>query len=244
MMTALIESPVAANVDATRPDAMAAQLEFITNELREQQKMRESAAALVHDLSPVTSAVMNKMTAELGGLDGAVTLEDIGQLARTMALNVNRINALMSQLESLTELAATATALAGPAMGLATSKLQELDDKGYFKFASQGAAIADRVVTTFGEDDIQALGDNIVLILETVKEMTQPEVMTMMRRTALTAQNIDETYAEPPSTLALLKQMRDPEVRRGLARTLNILRTLGLETTSATSSNQTAAKKD
>jgi len=77
---------------------------------------------------------------------------------------------------------------------------------------------------------VKALGDNVVLILQTVKEMTQPEVMTMMRRTAITAQGVDDSYAEPPSTIALLKQMRDPEVRRGLARTLNILRTLGSET--------------
>lgn len=243
-MTALAESPLSTQSDTARLDAMAAQLEFITAELREQQRVRESAAALVHDLAPVTTAVMNRMTTELQDLDGAVSLEDIGALARTLALNVNRLNALLGQLESLSELATTASELAGPAMTMATSKLQELDDKGYFKFASQGAAIADRVVTTFGEDDVKALGDNIVLILETVKEMTQPEVMTMMRRTAVTAQHVDETYAKPPSTLALLKQMRDPEVRRGLARTLNILRTLGSETASATTSNPTATKKD
>ena len=34
------------------------------------------------------------------------------------------------------------------------------------------------MVTSFGEDDVAALGDNVVLILNTLKEMTQPEVMT------------------------------------------------------------------
>ncbi|MCU0266321.1 MAG: DUF1641 domain-containing protein [Actinomycetia bacterium] len=74
-----------------------------------------------------------------------------------------------------------------------------------------------------------ALGDNVVLILNTVKEMTQPEVMTMLRRTAVTVQHIDEPLAAP-SALALLRQMRDPEVRRGLARAMTMLRTLGEET--------------
>ena len=37
--------------------------------------------------------------------------------------------------------------------------------------------IADRVVTEFTEEDVKALGDNVVTILNAVKEMTQPEVM-------------------------------------------------------------------
>jgi uncharacterized protein YjgD (DUF1641 family) len=244
MMTALLETPTSSTSDA-RIDAMAAQLEFISAELREQQRVRESAAALVHELSPITSAVMNRVTDELQDLDGALTLDDVGQLAKTLALNVNRLNGLLAQLESMTALAATMSELAGPAMALATDKLQVLDDKGYFAFAQQGAAIADRIVTTFGEDDVRALGDNIVLILEAVKEMTQPEIMTMMRRTALTAQESSDSYAEAPSTFAIVRQMRDPEVRRGLARALNILRSLGAEPTSPTNDlTTTATKKD
>jgi hypothetical protein len=75
-------------------------------------------------------------------------------------------------------------------------------------------------MTSFGPDDLEALGDNVVLILETVKEMTQPEIMTMLRRTAhLVGEHPDEP-AEPPSVLALARELRDPEVRRGLARVL------------------------
>ena len=83
----------------------------------------------------------------------------------------------------------------------------------------------------FGPEDVEALGDNIVLILNTVKEMTQPEVMTMLRRTAISAQSIDSSLAEPPSLLALAREMREPEVRRGLGRTLSVLRTVGAEQT-------------
>ena len=43
------------------------------------------------------------------------------------------------------------------------------------------------------------------------------------------AQAIDSSMAEPPSLLALAREMRDPEVRRGLGRTLSVLRTVGAE---------------
>ena len=73
----------------------------------------------------------------------------------------------------------------------------------------------------------QVLQDNVVTILQTVREMTQPEVMALVRRTAETAQGTDEEFATPPSAFALLRQMRDPEVRRGLARVMAMLQTVG-----------------
>jgi len=139
------------------------------------------------------------------------------------------MEALLAQLESLSALADDVVPLATPAMSTLTETLQELDDKGYFAFARGGAGIVDKVVTSFTEEDVEALGDNVVLILNTVKEMTQPEVMTLLQRTALTAQDVDDEFAEAPSMFALLRQMRDPQTRRGLGRVMTMLRTVGAD---------------
>ena len=88
----------------------------------------------------------------------------------------------------------------------------------------------DRVVTSYTEEDVEALGDNIVLILNTVKEMTQPEVMSMLQRTFESVQE-EETHFEetPPGALALFREMRDPDVRRGLNKVVSMLRSVGEE---------------
>jgi uncharacterized protein YjgD (DUF1641 family) len=143
------------------------------------------------------------------------------------------MEALLRQVDSLNALAADVVPLATPAMATLTSTLQGLDDKGYFAFAQGGAGIVDKVVTSFTEDDIEALGDNVVLILNTVKEMTQPEVMTLLQRTALTAQDVDDEFTDAPSMFALLKQMRDPQTRRGLGRVMTMLRTVGADQSAA-----------
>jgi uncharacterized protein YjgD (DUF1641 family) len=114
-------------------------------------------------------------------------------------------------------------------MAKLTEILAVAEDKGYFAFARQGGLIADRVVTEFSEDDVAALGDNVVTILNAVKEMTQPEVMGLVQRTALTVQDVEEEHLEPPSMFALLKSMRDPQTRRGLARVMSMLHTVGEE---------------
>ena len=106
--------------------------------------------------------------------------------------------------------------------------LDGMDHKGYFLFAKGGMQIVDNIVTSFTEEDVKQLGDNIVLILRTVKEMTQPEVMNLLHNTV---QVIDpeQTGKVETSIPSLLGQMRDPGVRRGLALTMRMLKNLGAQ---------------
>lgn len=118
------------------------------------------------------------------------------------------------------------TPVASQGMDSITKAMTEAEDKGYVDFARSGLGVVDRVVTSFSQEDVDALGDNIVLILEAVKEMTQPELMQMMRSTLHEVGEFDDT-ATPPSILSLLGQMREPDVRRGLARMVALLRSMG-----------------
>lgn len=212
-----------------RLDLLVDQVAQMADEMRHQRLQREQWADLVADSSPVVSGAFDMMTRELETLSADVSVEDAVALARTLARAIPTMEALLRQVEALNALAGDIVPLATPAMATLTSTLQALDDKGYFAFAQGGAGIVDKVVTSFTEEDVEALGDNIVLILNTVKEMTQPEVMTLLQRTALTAQDVDDEFADAPSMFALLKQMRDPQTRRGLGRVMTMLRTVGAE---------------
>jgi uncharacterized protein YjgD (DUF1641 family) len=82
------------------------------------------------------------------------------------------------------------------------------------------------VVTSFTEEDVDRLGDNVALILNTVKDMTQPEIMHFVRDTL----HVAEREVEKPVSIGYLdlyNQMRDPAVRRGLALTLRVLKVIG-----------------
>jgi uncharacterized protein YjgD (DUF1641 family) len=70
------------------------------------------------------------------------------------------------------------------------------------------------------------------LILNTVKEMTQPEIMNFVRSTLLVA----EKEIEKPVDISyggLLRQMSDPAVRRGLALTMRVLHVVGSQASPA-----------
>ena len=212
-----------------RLDEMSAQIAVMAEQIARADAAREQRAELIETLGPVSRDAMDLATRELATLEQDVTIEDVTRFARTTVRSVPQLTVMLDQLGSFSELGQEITSISGAGVAKLTDVLQTAEDKGYFMFAREGAAIADRIVTNYTEDDVRALGDNVVTILNAVKELTQPEVMALLNRTALTIQEVEDTPMEPPGMLALVKSMRDPQTRRGLARVLSMLHTVGEE---------------
>jgi uncharacterized protein YjgD (DUF1641 family) len=216
-----------------RLDHLTAQVEELVAEMRRQREAREQWSELSHELAPVTRDALDVASRELAELSHDVTLDDAAEFARTLARSLPKLKAMLVQLDSMADLTHEVNSIAGAGVARLSDTLADAERKGYFTFARHGAEMVEEVVTSFSEDDVVALRENLVLILTTVKELTQPEVMTLLNRTGVSLQSLqDDAGTQPPSTLALLRQMRDPQVRRGLSRTLALLRTVGEESPS------------
>lgn len=212
-----------------RLDRLAAQLQEVSDELRRQREERERWTDLAKDLAPLTG---DTMSAAIRRLDAdPYEFDDVASLVQALIRNASVLEAWLGPLQSMAALADEAGPLATPAVASLTSRMQQLDERGYFDFARQAAGVLDNVVTSFSEEDVRLLGENIVLILQTVRQMTQPEVMNLLGRTAtgISESGTAGPDGPPPSTLALIRQMRDPLVRRGLARVLATLRSIGAQ---------------
>lgn len=223
------DAPVAGSTAEVlaRLDAMSAQLTAMAEQVAAMEAARERWAELVETLVPVSRGAVDLATAELTELSADVTIDDVTRFARTAVRATPQLEGMVGQLGSVAELGHEITSLSGAGVAKLTDVLAKAEDKGYFMFAREGAAIADKVVTTYSEQDVRALGDNVITILNAVKELTQPEVMALLNRTALTIQDVEETPMEPPSVRSLVKAMRDPQTRRGLGRVLAMLHTVG-----------------
>ncbi len=120
------------------------------------------------------------------------------------------------------------------AMAMATRQLARADEKGYFAFATAALGVADRVVTNFDEHDVELLGDNVVAMLEALRDVTQPEMLAFLARMigAVQAEQlaVASEPSDPPSLWALARQVSDPDVRRGMARALHTLRAVSVDT--------------
>jgi uncharacterized protein YjgD (DUF1641 family) len=213
-------------------DLLTSQVQYLAEQAQMAERARQERGELMHDLMPIASDAMRLATEQLQEVQDYVELADLLRLAKKLARAAPFIEQVLDQLDGVQDLLEVAGPLSKEAFGKAERVFDEADHKGYFAFVKGGAQMMDNIVTSFSEDDVRQLGDNIVLILRTVKEMTQPEVMNFLHNTM----SITEKELDAPMDIsyrALLSQMRDPNVRRGLALTMRMLRGVGAQAAAA-----------
>lgn len=207
-------------------DALTNQVAYLTEQARIAERSRQSREDLMENMMPVAKDAMRMASAEFEEIQDYIRAEDLLRLVKKLARHRPQIETLLDQMDAVTDLVQIFDPILKEGMDKLVCVLTVLEQKGYFAFGRGGMHMLDTVVTSFTEEDVDRLGDNIVLILNTVKDMTQPEIMNFVRSTLLVAEKevekpVDTTY------LALFRQMRDPAVRRGLALTLRVLHVVG-----------------
>ncbi|MFQ3566804.1 MAG: DUF1641 domain-containing protein [Aggregatilineales bacterium] len=197
--------------------ALHEKLDYLIEQVEAQRQRQEIWDELLRDIAPAVNDMFQLAIDELDEISPHVELRDILGLVKRLLRDARLLNDMLDKLESLVELGEDLGQLSQPAFVQLVQKLDEMERKGYFAFVSEGMYTLDRVVSEFDREDVHALGDNIVTILKTVRSMTQPEVMNMVN-SAVT--HLEGPIAEDVSLWHLLRQLRDPEVRKGLARIL------------------------
>lgn len=207
-------------------DTLAAQVAYLTDQAQIAERQRQERAELVRDLTPIANQAFEMIVEQLEEVQEYIDIQDLLRILKRMMRNGQNIEGMLIQMESLMELAETVKPLANDAFSRTVDALEDLEQKGYFTFARGSRRILDNVVTSFTEEDVNRLGDNVVLILNTVKDMTQPEIMNFVRNTLMVAEQEIEKPVDISYT-GLVRQMRDPAVRRGLALTMRVLHVIG-----------------
>jgi uncharacterized protein YjgD (DUF1641 family) len=207
-------------------DMLAEQVAYLTEQARLAEQARQSREELMETMLPVAKDAMRLASEQMEEVQEYLDPEDLVRMLKKLVRHGPQIEMLVDQLDSLTDMLDVARPMLREGVDKATALAGEFEKKGYFTFAQGGMRMMDNVVTSFGEDDVNRLGDNIVLILNTVKDMTQPEIMNFLRNTLLVA---SKEVEKPVSTsfLDLYRQMQDPAVRRGLALTMRVLKVVG-----------------
>ena len=134
------------------------------------------------------------------------------------------LSATFEQLESLRDFLRDAAPLARESFLGLMEKLDELDRKGYFAFLRESGEILDHIVTSFSVDDVKKLGDNIVTILTTVKNLTQPEIMHTINNALTVYNSVDVRVPENVSLYSLLRELNTPEAKRGMTCAIRFLK--------------------
>ena len=213
------------NIEA-RMDAIERKLDVILEEIDLQRAHRREMEDLKADLMRVGKDLFQTAVVELDGVHDQFRTVDLVHLGKKLMRNVDTITRVVEQMESLKDFLEDASPLARESFIALMKKLDEFDRKGYFGFMKEMGRIVDQVVTSFTVEDVKNLGDNIVTILNTIKNMTQPEMLHAVNNAMNMYQKMDLEVEEDVSLLALLRELNTPEVRRGMAFAIRVLKSI------------------
>lgn len=197
----------------------------LTELLEAQHKRQQALEELQQDMIPIVNHAIKLSIDELAEVGVDFQLEDLLFLLKRMLRNTHLVLKMMDQLEAVSALSDEAQLLGKQVFANVVETLDHLEREGYFAFVRGGRYVMEQIASEFDEEDVRALGDNIVTILKTARNMTQPEIMALANN-AVNAIRYDESEDGKVSLLGLVRELGNPKVRKGLARLLNLVKVM------------------
>ncbi|HSR20180.1 MAG TPA: DUF1641 domain-containing protein [Anaerolineales bacterium] len=177
-------------------------LEYLTAQFEGQREQQQSMKELVDDAVPIVNHVIKLSIDELAEVGNDFELGDLLFLVKRVLRDTHLLVGLLDQLEAVAELADEGQQMGKRMFHQVTMELDRLERAGYFGFARAGAKVAERLVHDHQPEELESLG---IRLADAMKE-------------------------DPPenvSLFALLRAMADQRVRRGLYRSLKLLKAIG-----------------
>lgn len=173
--------------------------------MEEQQTRQRAMDELRDDMIPIANHMIKLTIDELAEIGTEFRSEDLLFLLKRLLRNTHLLIRLVDQLEGIMGFTQEAQLLGKQVFNQLVEQLDQLERKGYFALAGEGMHVLDQVVEALDPEDVQAMGATMVASLKTLREPV-PE--------------------KAPSMLALLREMNDPQVRLGLSRMINVMKSL------------------
>ena len=211
-------------------DDINRKLDIVLEEVMAQRATRLSLEDLTADLTIVGTDVFKSTVTDLDNAGIELDGEALKMLAFKLIRNVGTITEMFEMLESANDFVKDVSPILHQ-VGLDGIKMaNEFEQKGYFEFFGATMKIMDNIVSHFDKDDLQALADNIVTILETIKSLTQPDMLKAINSGIVVYKSIDVENVPEYSLFKAMMALNSKEMRRGLGFMITFLKNIAKET--------------
>lgn len=210
----------------TQIDEINRKLDIILEEVYSQKEARESVYDLADDLSIIGKDIFKNTVIELDRAGVEIDRDSIAGMGIKLMRNIQNINELLDTMESLNDFIKDVSPIMHQVGLDAVHKMNEMERKGYFDFLKELGGMMDNIVTHFSKEDVRALADNVVIILETVKNLTQPDMLKAINNATTIYKNLDMEDIEEYSILKAMMELRKPEMKKGIGFMITFLKRL------------------
>jgi uncharacterized protein YjgD (DUF1641 family) len=209
-----------------RVDAMDQKLDAIMAVVQQQRQSAVAVEDLVSDLSIIGKDAYDTAVEELDKRKVEIEPAELTELGIAFLKNLHNFNKMMKAMESAMDLMADLSPILNEVIIDVTKKFGEFDEKGYFEFIEESGKIVDNVITGFTKEDVRALADNIVLILSTLKDLTQPKMLKSIDNAVKVFSNIETEDIPEVSVWKLMRTMNKPEIKKGIGFLLTFMQNI------------------
>jgi len=200
-------------------------LDYLVQQAEAQGRSREEMNELKRDLLPIGNQLIKLTIDELAEIGSEFQAEDLLYLIKRLLRDTQLLTQMLDQLEAAAGLLDETSRMGKQVFNQSVAALDQMERQGYFAFARGGWRVFERVVGEFSEEDLNALSEHIGMALKIVKQLTQPEFLVLADNT-LSALQAEPAGHDNVSLWALLRELSDPQVRKGLGRMLNVIKVM------------------
>ena len=196
-----------------------------------QQRLKSQALDdLVADASIIGKDVYDTTVKALDDREVVLDPDELRELGIRMAQNVGNFNTILDTLGSAMDLMKDVGPIANEVIIDTTKKLHEFEQKGYFEFLKEFGLIIDNIVTHYGVEDVRMLADNVVAMLDVVKNLTQPEMLKSIDNAVRVFANLEMDNIPEYSIFKVMREMNKPEMKRTLGFFMTFLKNMSKNT--------------
>jgi len=180
-----------------------------------QQRLKSQAVDdLVADASIIGKDVYDSTVKALDDHEVVLDPDQLRELGIRVAQNVGNFNTVLDTLGSAMDLMKDVGPIANEVIIDSTKKLHEFEQKGYFEFLHEFGAIIDNIVTHYEINDVRMLADNVVTILDTVKNLTQPDMLQSIDNAVKVFANMETKNVPEYSIFRVMREINKPEMKK------------------------------
>jgi len=212
-------------------DEINQKLDLVLHYVNQQRLKSEVIEDLVTDVSIIGRDIFHGAVNELDNQNIELDIDEIKILIFKLIKNTGNFVAVLSAFESLNDFFKDAGPVANEIMIDVIKKMHEFEKKGYFEFIKELMKVFDNIITNYSGEDVRLLSDNIVTIMDTIKNMTQPEMLGAMNNAVNIYKNLNPDDVEEYSMWKAFREMRTPEMKRGIGFIMLFLKNLSKEQT-------------
>ena len=199
-----------------RLDKLETKIDLLLEYVNQQRLNTSVVEDLAGDLGIIGKDFYDTAVEELDKRQVEIDPSELTDLMISFMRNIGNFKVVMNTFEMAIDLTKEIGPIAVEVIIDFTKKLAVFEEKGYFEFVKDIAPIIDNIIMGLTPKDMKDLADNIMLILNTMKDITQPNMLKSIDNAVKMYSSLETENIPSYSLWRLMREINSPEMKKAI----------------------------